>query len=361
MFFCGVAIAAAEYACRLLAPDYLYQLTGEESSNVYSETYGWDLRKGFRGVDFGRIASVNEDGYRGARHPYEKPPGRKRVVMVGDSIGYGAGVEDEETFGALLESQHPDLEIVNLSVGGYGTDQELIKLAQQGLRYHPDFVVLHFCLFSDFTDNALPSALFDARQPKPFFTWDGHELVQHDGHLKLSPPRKLAQWLSDYSYLYNRLRVALKAPRPPRQEGVWADRKAAVEANLPPAAELTFELVRRMNARSQQAGARFLVVIHPDEFAYKHRSRLLRKFCTTPALEGIPVIEMGARYHEQGLTFADFALDEPGHLTKRGHEIAAETIATLIAGPPRPEWDYRQTCRTDMEAEAVLPQRSARQ
>ena len=85
--FCGVAIAAAEYACRLLAPDYLYQLTAEESSNVYSETYGWDLRKGFRGVDFGRIARVNEDGYRGARHPYEKPAGRKRLVMVGDSIG----------------------------------------------------------------------------------------------------------------------------------------------------------------------------------------------------------------------------------------------------------------------------------
>jgi hypothetical protein len=351
--FCGIVLAAAEYACRLLAPDYLYQLTAEESSNVYSETYGWDLRKGFRGLDFGRIATVNEDGYRGARHPFEKPPGRKRVVMVGDSIGYGAGVDDRETFGALLESQHPDLEVVNLSVGGYGTDQELIKLERQGLRYHPDVVVLHFCLFSDFTDNALPSALFDARQPKPFFTWDAGALVEHAGHLKLSPPRKLAQWLSDYSHLYNRLRVLLKGRRPPREPGVWADRKAAVEANLPPAAELTFELVRRMNARSREAGARFLVVIHPDEFAYKHRSRLLRKFCTTPALEGIPVIEMGARYRERGLRFGDFALDEPGHLTKRGHEIAAETLAALITGPPPPEWDYRQTCRADLPSDAA--------
>ena len=277
----------------------------------------------------------------GTEHPYEKRSGRTRVVMLGDSIAYSAGVDDDRTFSALLERRRPDLEVVNLAVGGYGTDQELIKLEQEGLRYHPDVVVLHFCLFSDYTDNSLPSALFDARQPKPYFTWDGRALTKHDEHLKLTPPRKLAQWLSDYSHLYNRLRGLVGPRRAARQPGVWAERKNKVEDDLGPAAELTFALVRRVSELTQKAGARFYVVVHPDEFAFRHRSRLLRKLCTSPMLEGITVVEMGDRHRAAGLDFARFALDEPGHLTERGHEVAADVLATLIAGTLPADWDYR--------------------
>lgn len=219
-------------------------------------------------------------------------------------------------------------------------------LEREGLRYHPDVVILGFCLFSDFTDNTLPSALFDARQPKPYFSWDGRELVKHDEHLKLSPPRRLAQWLFDRSFLYNRIRASLGMTRPRRQPGVWADRVAAVMQNLPPAAELTFRLVRRMSDLSRAAGARFFVLIHPDRFAYHHRSRLLKQFCFTPLLEDIPVIELGARYRAAGLDFDSFAGDEPGHLTNRGHEVTAEVLETVLSGAAPVDWDYQSTCRT---------------
>jgi hypothetical protein len=339
-----LGLLAVEGILRLVSPDYFYELHAEESSNVYSETYGWDLRKGFHGLDFGHMASVNRRGYRGTEHPYQKTPNRTRVVMLGDSIAYSAGVDDDRTFSALLEKRHPEIEVVNLAVGGYGTDQELIKLEQEGLRYHPDVVILHFCLFSDYTDNSLPSALFDARQPKPYFTWDGHALVKHDEHLKLSPLRRLAQWLSDYSHLYNRLRGLAGLRRAPRQPGVWSERKNRVEDDLGPAAELTFALIRRMDELTRQAGARFYVVVHPDEFAFRHRSRLLRKLCTSPMLDGITVVEMGDRHRAAGLDFREFAIDEPGHLTERGHEVAAQVMATLVAGALPPDWDYRAIC-----------------
>jgi hypothetical protein len=346
-------LIGAEGVLRLVNPHYLYDLYADESSNVYSETLGWELRPGFHGIDFGRVATVNRAGYRGRLHPYDKPAGHTRVVMVGDSIAYGAGVDDDQTFGARIESRNPAIDVVNLAVGGYGTDQELIRLERDGLRYHPDFIVLHFCLFSDFTDNALPSALFDARQPKPYFTWDGQALAKHDAHLKLTPLRKLAQWLYDYSHLYNRLRVVTGLKRPPRQRGVWADRKGAVESHLQPAAELTFHLIRRMADLSQAAGARFIVVIHPDEFAFKHRSKLLRKFCSTPLLEGIPVIEMGARHRAAGLDFAQWALDEPGHLTDHGHQVMADTLTAVLSGTAPPDWDYRTSCRAEETTEPV--------
>jgi hypothetical protein len=115
--------------------------------------------------------------------------------------------------------------------------------------------------------------------------------------------------------------------------------------NLPPAAELTFRLIRRMSDLSHQAGAKFIVLIHPDRFAYQHRSRLLRQFCLTPLLPDVTIIELGARYRAAGLDFDTFAGDEPGHLTERGHEVTAGVLETLLSGSAPADWDYRSTCR----------------
>jgi hypothetical protein len=340
----SLALLAAEGVLRLVDPGYFYELNAEESSNVYSEVYGWELRRGFHGLDFGKLATVNGRGYRGPERPYERTAGRTRVVVLGDSIAYSAGVDEDHAFYSLVEARRPDLEIVNLAVGGYGTDQELIRLEREGLRYHPDAVVLHFCLFSDYTDNSLPSALFDARQPKPYYTWDGQALTLHAEHLKLSRLRAIAQWLSDYSHLFNRVRGLFGWRRPPRQPGVWSERKGAVERDLGPAAELTFALIRRMAELSRKAGARFYVVIHPDQFAFEHRSHLLRKLCTAPMLEGIPMVEMGERHRAAGMTFEQLALDGPGHLTQRGHVVLAEVMERLATGTMPADWEYRGHC-----------------
>jgi hypothetical protein len=115
--------------------------------------------------------------------------------------------------------------------------------------------------------------------------------------------------------------------------------------NLPPAAEVTFRLIRRMSDLSHQAGAQFFVLIHPDEFAYYHRSRLMRQFCLTPLLQDIPVVDLGARYHAAGLDFRTFAGDEPGHLTERGHQVTVEVLETLLSGSAPADWDYRSNCR----------------
>jgi hypothetical protein len=346
-----VLLAGVEGALRLMSPDYLFGVHGDESSNVYSETYGWELRRGFRGYDLGEFATINGLGYRGPEHAYTKTAGRARVVMLGDSIAYGAGVRDGETFSALLESRGTRYDVVNLAVGGYGTDQELIRLQREGLRYAPDVVVLHFCLFSDFADNALPAALFDARQPKPYFTWDGSALRLHDRHLKLGLLSRVSQWLADQSHAYNRLCGLLRVQRAPREPGVWADRMSAALRDLPAASELTFRVIRRLADESTAAGARFLVVVHPDEFAFKHRSKLLRKFCGTPLLEGIPVLELGARYREAGLDWSAVSLDEPGHLTLLGHQKAAAVLEAALAQPLPPAWDYRISCREDAAAD----------
>ena len=101
-----------------------------------------------------------------------------------------------------------------------------------------------------------------------------------------------------------------------------------------------------MSERARRSGAKFFVLIHPDKAAFRHRSKVLSKFCHTPLLEGISIIEMGERYRADGLDFDDIAFDSPGHLNKKGHEAAADAIASLLAGSAD-SWDYRKSYDPD--------------
>jgi hypothetical protein len=85
----------------------------------------------------------NRDGYRGPIFPLERPRGLFRIVVIGDSVVEGLGVEVEQRFTSVLaERLGPRYEIINLGVRGYGLVQEVEYLKQKGLAYAPDHVMV---------------------------------------------------------------------------------------------------------------------------------------------------------------------------------------------------------------------------
>jgi hypothetical protein len=70
------------------------------------------------------------------------PPGRLRVVTVGDSFTHGDGVAVGDTWQTRLEQRRADLEVINLGVGGYGTDQAYLRWLRDGARLSPHVAVL---------------------------------------------------------------------------------------------------------------------------------------------------------------------------------------------------------------------------
>ena len=62
-----------------------------------------DSQAEIRQRDFAYIQRVNHLGLRGRETTVEKPPGTRRIVMLGDSFTMGKGVEDDETFSVLVE------------------------------------------------------------------------------------------------------------------------------------------------------------------------------------------------------------------------------------------------------------------
>ena len=96
----------------------------------------------------GRVAyRFNRAGFRDVGHTAERLPQIKRIVVVGDSVTEGYGVEWESVFTGILQTALAgQAETINLAAGGLNTPQEVHLLEREGLRYKPDLVVLNFIL-----------------------------------------------------------------------------------------------------------------------------------------------------------------------------------------------------------------------
>jgi lysophospholipase L1-like esterase len=91
-------------------------------------------------------------GFRGPDVEIPKPPGRFRILVLGDSLTFGQGVAEERIYPRLLESilheatDGMDIEVVNLGVPGVGL-VEVISLMQEMVpRLEADLVVWGFCI-----------------------------------------------------------------------------------------------------------------------------------------------------------------------------------------------------------------------
>ena len=86
---------------------------------------------------------TNSQGIRSSReYAFKKPPGTTRVILCGDSMSAGQFVSNEQRMSEQLERRVPGLEVINLSLEGSGTDQQLLLYENIGLQYEHDVVIL---------------------------------------------------------------------------------------------------------------------------------------------------------------------------------------------------------------------------
>ena len=104
----------------------------------------WSPRPGFRGEFLGRSVAINSLGLRGPE-PAARKRGR-RVVCFGDSITFGYGVGDDETYPRALGRRIAErqVEVVNAGVTGYTTHQVVGLLARLAPVIQAD--VATFCI-----------------------------------------------------------------------------------------------------------------------------------------------------------------------------------------------------------------------
>ncbi len=182
-----VLVVGAEVALRIVYhPEFLGSVIR------YDPVLGWSLdpNSSLVSVDSQRDLryriDVNSLGLREREVSLDKPSGRRRVLVLGDSFVFGVGLNAGERFSDVLDRALPeDVEVVNAGVPGWGTDQEMLFYESSLRRLRPDVVVLTFLVQNDVVNNGLRGPLIEVGT-KPRFVCEG-EL------LRLEPPTPPAE------------------------------------------------------------------------------------------------------------------------------------------------------------------------
>ncbi len=120
----------------------------------------------------------------------------KRLLIMGDSLAFGEGVNIEQRFDSILGQQNPRLSIVNTATMGYGTFQQILRGRPYFADLSPGDKLLLVTCSNDFTD--ITRSTFAARS-KPQILFD-----QNSETVESFPGISVIGWLRDKSYIASR-------------------------------------------------------------------------------------------------------------------------------------------------------------
>ena len=170
-----LCLGTAETVMRLAgtAPA-LHRIRTDKSRTAFrvsdNPVLGYVLRENHRDPDANLHDSwpvINSHGQRDIERDLAKPPGTKRILVLGDSVVQGNGIRElDNTISRRLELllQNHGVEVLNFGVSGYCTRSEVELLKEKGLRYDPDLVILLF-VSNDYA--ALSNDLINAAWTRP--------------------------------------------------------------------------------------------------------------------------------------------------------------------------------------------------
>lgn len=264
-------------------------------------------------------ASTNTLGWRDTEHSLNKPEGTTRAIAVGDSFTWGVGVDDGERFTDLLNQNNKQLEVINLGMPAYGTDQEFRVLQLYGFDYQPDIVILTVFLGNDLED--IRKDLIYS-WPKPYFT------MNFEG-LRLWKP--ILSWgvrVRTMSYLVEFLfRKVQKFDSEYRIVPAYHMVPAWEKTDTLPLFEV---LVRAIIEKTQQYGARVLIVA-----AYQSKDLNSVPPDQVRALEalkqmGVTVLDTRPEFLEKIRRGDKLYVKDTVHWNSVGHSIVARKILPYL-------------------------------
>lgn len=105
---------------------------------------------GARGIYRGLPLRINRDGFIGGEYSKHRLEGIQRIVVIGDSIAAGWGLERiSDSFANRLEQRLNKagmaVEVLNLAVPGYDAYESVVRLKSIGIAFQPDVIVYVLC------------------------------------------------------------------------------------------------------------------------------------------------------------------------------------------------------------------------
>lgn len=285
--------------------------------------------------------------YRTDERGFRNPPGVRRadIVFIGDSYTEGAQVAEEDTF-ARRVAQASGMTMLNLGLGGYGPQQELVVLRRYGLAARPKVVVWQMCEGNDLLDARRYAEWRRHPQLNPVPRWQRYV----GKSLLLAPLKRLGQPTVPRQVLHYRdggervltVRGRYFPRQPARQPQALVDTQAAVTT----AARLCRErgirfvvlfvpiMARVMKSDitfSPQRPVEFFLPGGVTDTPHDFDSEMERacRAAGTPFINLMGPLREAAARDNRGLFIPN---DE--HLDRQGHLIVAGLILHWLAGTP---------------------------
>ena len=368
-----IAAVALELAFRSFwqPPSWFAEL---QLAGMYVATPDGDinLQPGYRGtLQAGDAAptavSINSLGLRGAE-PGAKAAGERRVLMLGDSLVFGYGVEAEQALPQRLEAAlrtgGVQATVGNAGVPGYGCSHAVSHMARLEQRFGADAFVLCGFLGNDAMDEVTPQRMVYAGL---MLSGPMVRLVQTSWRARLALRSRAALWLEAWVLTYwPSLSPIMQLPPDPEEGKLMAgmppagqqhaglfldviDESKTWAAGAPPVMPRVAAHLRQALQRALEvAGKRPLVfvvlptlwqVVEPKRVAELQllgfapadyeRGRAQSRWLAVAKELGIPAFDataiLAAEPDPEQLFLAD------GGLSVRGNEVLAKWLATELA------------------------------
>ena len=280
----------------------------------------------------------------------QKPAGTYRFVGLADSLGIWGG--PESNYFRLLESHlqtdsSAQVELVNLSVDGYEPRHEL-EILRFGMRYSPDLVIHGFFVGNDFAraDHRIYKFLgFRAHRasdavpyrPRDFMLRAWTESVWRIAAEARAIEREHQTGTSTFS---KQTFLAMQQFR----LNTWGSRG---EANLR-SLKSVFPLLDEIRHVAESGGARYVLVIHPDQtqvdeslrrelvttFGLRERDfdldlpqRVVQEYCAVRRVTCLDLLPTFRAHTHTG----DLYLSRDSHYNEAGRRLAAASIRDFLA------------------------------
>ena len=251
----------------------------------------------------------------------------KKILLLGDSVSWGDGVEDvREVYPYLLEQRlnqegGETYEVINSAVPGYSTFQQLRYLQLKGMDLNPDMIILQFCL-NDVVERYTSVAAYGG--DNVFLGIDTRHAIQG-----------LYGWFIRNSRSFEALIRLLQGLARDRQEydvnKMTTDR---LSPELVEAWDLTLSEIKRIRDIAFENNIPFLVVIAPYRFQLdqprtaNQPQKILLEYADLHNIQVVDLLPYFVSFHRQNENIPLF--HDANHFSTRGHALAAEVLSKPV-------------------------------
>lgn len=293
----------------------LVNLLGHNKNLFVENTIPRAHKPNIESIVFGKKVFTDKYGFRIPKnHTYKE--GRKSFFILGDSLTFGVGVDEEKTFTGILRDNNKKFNFYNSAASGHNL-KSYLELNQI---YKNKIKIDKFIFFITLDDIWLSEDIFQRAEIKKNKNLTWQEKIK-----KIKFFRKINVFLRSKSYLYVYLKSVSTKPQKRYFDTtlpLYLDQKNLNQY------EKTIKKIKLLNTNNKN----IFFIIFPYE--YQIRKNLCNDNLLTPQKEIIKILS------NNNLNFYDLTKDfcnynnpsklflnyDPAHLSEEGHKIVEKII-----------------------------------